>query len=136
MKIGKLPNSLLNKIVLDPINKYSIDREEVLVKPSIGEDCSALTIGDNICLLSTDPITGAVADIGKLAVHINSNDIAAGGSAACACGCGKNGRKNGWQTKRSAGRRNTENNYRCIYSGKRGKYVRFRWPYRDYRRRC
>ena len=79
MKIGKLPNSLLNKIVLDPINKYSIDREEVLVKPSIGEDCSALTIGDNICLLSTDPITGAVADIGKLAVHINSNDIAAGG---------------------------------------------------------
>ena len=44
MKIGKLPNSLLNKIVLDPINKYSIDREEVLVKPSIGEDCSALTI--------------------------------------------------------------------------------------------
>ena len=42
MKIGKLPNSLLNKIVLDPINKYSIDREEVLVKPSIGEDCSAL----------------------------------------------------------------------------------------------
>ena len=79
MKIGKLPNSLLNKIVLEPINKYSIDREEVLVKPSIGEDCSALTIGDNICLLSTDPITGAVADIGKLAVHINSNDIAAGG---------------------------------------------------------
>ena len=79
MKIGKLPNSLLNKIVLEPINKYSIDREEVLVKPSIGEDCSALTIDDNICLLSTDPITGAVADIGKLAVHINSNDIAAGG---------------------------------------------------------
>ena len=79
MKIGKLPNSLLNKIVLEPINKYSIDREEVLVKPSIGEDCSALTIDDNICLLSTDPITGSVADIGKLAVHINSNDIAAGG---------------------------------------------------------
>ena len=42
MKIGKLPNSLLNKIVLEPINKYSIDREEVLVKPSIGEDCSEL----------------------------------------------------------------------------------------------
>ena len=119
MKIGKLPNSLLNKIVLEPINKYSIDREEVLVKPSIGEDCSALTIDDNICLLSTDPITGAVADIGKLAVHINSNDIA-----------WYNGHSS--FTSNDYGRRNTENNHRCIYSGKRGKYVRFRWPYRDY----
>ena len=126
MKIGKLPNSLLNKIVLEPINKYSIDREEVLVKPSIGEDCSALTIDDNICLLSTDPITGSVADIGKLAVHINSNDIAAGGGEPIGI----------MVTSNDYRRRNTENNYRCIYSGKRGKYVRFRWSYRDYRRRC
>lgn len=126
MKIGKLPNSLLNKIVLEPINKYSIDREEVLVKPSIGEDCSALTIDDNICLLSTDPITGAVADIGKLAVHINSNDIAAGGGEPIGIMIHSSFTSNDY------GRRNTENNHRCIYSGKRGKYVRFRWSYRDY----
>ena len=127
MKIGKLPNSLLNKIVLEPINKYSIDREEVLVKPSIGEDCSALTIDDNICLLSTDPITGAVADIGKLAVHINY-----------CCRWWRAYWYNGHSsfTSNDYGRRNTENNHRCIYSGKRGKYVRFRWSYRDYRRRC
>ena len=76
MKIGKLPNSLLEKIVIEPINRHSTERKEVLLKPSVGEDCSALDLGNNICLLSTDPITGAVEDIGKLAVHINANDIA------------------------------------------------------------
>lgn len=79
MKIGKLPNSLLEKIVIDPINNHSVKRKEVILKPSIGEDCSALDLGDNICLLSTDPITGAVEDIGKLAVNINTNDIASSG---------------------------------------------------------
>lgn len=79
MKIGKLPNSLLDKIVIEPINKHSVERSEVILKPSIGEDCSALNMGDNICLLSTDPITGAVENIGKLAIHINTNDIASSG---------------------------------------------------------
>lgn len=79
MKIGKLPNSLLEKIVIEPINKHNVNRKEVLLKPSVGEDCAALNLGDNICLLSTDPITGAVADIGKIAVNINTNDIASSG---------------------------------------------------------
>lgn len=79
MNIGKLPNSMLEKIVIDPINNHNINRKEVLLKPSIGEDCAALDLGENICLLSTDPITGAVADIGKLAVNINTNDIASSG---------------------------------------------------------
>ena len=79
MNIGKLPNSLLEKIVIDPINNHSVNRKQVLLKPSIGEDCAALNLGENICLLSTDPITGAVADIGKLAVNINTNDIASSG---------------------------------------------------------
>lgn len=79
MKIGKLPNSLLEKIIIDPIVQNSAERSEVLLKPSIGEDCAALDMGENICLISTDPITGAVEDIGRLAVLINTNDIASGG---------------------------------------------------------
>lgn len=79
MKIGKLPNSLLEKIVIEPVNSHSVDRKEVILKPSIGEDCAALKLGNNICLLSTDPITGAVEDIGKLAININTNDIASSG---------------------------------------------------------
>ncbi len=79
MKIGKLPNSLLEEIVIGPIVQNSVKRSEVLLKPSVGEDCSALDMGDNISLLSTDPITGAVEDIGRLAVLINTNDIASSG---------------------------------------------------------
>lgn len=79
MKTGKLPNSLLDKIIIEPINKHSVKRSEVMLKPSIGEDCAALNMGDNICLLSTDPITGAVENIGRLAININTNDIASSG---------------------------------------------------------
>ncbi len=79
MKIGKLPNSLLNKIIIEPVNSHSPQREEVLLRPSIGEDCSALNFGEYNCIMSTDPITGAVKDIGRLAVHININDIASSG---------------------------------------------------------
>lgn len=79
MKIGKLSNSMLEKIVINPINNHSVERKEVILKPSVGEDCAALELGENICLLSTDPITGAVEDIGKLAVNINTNDIASSG---------------------------------------------------------
>ncbi len=79
MKIGKLPNSLLNKIIIEPINTNAPERKEVLLKPSVGEDCAALDFGGYNCIMSTDPITGAVKDIGKLAVHININDIASSG---------------------------------------------------------
>lgn len=79
MQTGKLPDSVLNKLIIEPIIENSVERKEVLLKPSVGEDCAAVNFGDNICIASTDPITGAVKDIGKLAVHINTNDIAAGG---------------------------------------------------------
>lgn len=79
MKIGKLPNELLDKLILAPIKKYGIRRKESLTSPSVGEDCAALKFGEDICMLSTDPITGAAKEIGALAVHINSNDIASAG---------------------------------------------------------
>ncbi len=79
MEIGKLPNSLLEKIVLDPINNNFVDRKEVILRPSVGEDCAVVDFGGKYCLISTDPITGAVEDIGRLAVYINTNDIASSG---------------------------------------------------------
>lgn len=83
MNIGKVPNTLLDSLILKPIRKFGVKRKEVLSTPSVGEDCAAIKINgsDNkdIVLLSTDPITGAVNDIGKLAVHINANDIASAG---------------------------------------------------------
>jgi len=73
MDIGKLPNNVLKEIILDKIKNK---RKEVLIRPKIGEDCSALNLSDNLCVLSTDPITGATKDIGRIAVHISCNDVA------------------------------------------------------------
>ena len=53
---------------------------DVLVHSALGEDCSVIDFGDFVCVLSTDPITGAVEDIGRLAVNISCNDIAANGA--------------------------------------------------------
>lgn len=76
MEEGKLNFEDLRKIILD--NK-TIKREEVKVRNDVGEDCSIIDFGECEAIFSTDPITGANKDIGKLAVHINCNDIASSG---------------------------------------------------------
>jgi len=76
VKIGKIPNDVLKKIIL---NKLKSNRSEVLLRPKIGEDCCAIDFGDYVCVMSSDPITGAVNEIGKLAVYISCNDIASCG---------------------------------------------------------
>lgn len=76
MVTGKVPNSILEKIVLNKIQK---NRSEVILRPGIGEDCSAVEFGDYACVLSSDPITGTAKEIGRLAVHISCNDIASCG---------------------------------------------------------
>lgn len=80
LEIGKVPVELLNKLVLDPINKNINKRQDVVVRPSTGEDCSAVDPGGEICVLSTDPITAAGSNAGYLVVHINCNDAASAGA--------------------------------------------------------
>ena len=70
---------MLDRLVLEPARKYGVKNERVLTVPSVGEDCAALKFGNEICMLSTDPITGAAENVGRLAVYINSNDIASAG---------------------------------------------------------
>ena len=72
----KLDSDLLKKIVFD---KITFRRDEVITLPGIGEDCAVIDYGDYECVLSTDPITASIEDIGKLAVHISCNDIASNG---------------------------------------------------------
>lgn len=76
MKSGKLPFDLLESKVF---SNFKFKRQEVLVRPKVGEDCSVLDFGEYLCVVSTDPITGAASEIGRLAVHISCNDIAANG---------------------------------------------------------
>lgn len=77
MEIGKLPNDVLEKIVLSNIKNK---REEVLVRAAVGEDSAIIDFGNDLCVMSTDPITGATKDIGSLAVHISCNDVSTSGA--------------------------------------------------------
>lgn len=76
MRQGKLNWDVLSDIIKD--NK-GYERDEVIVHSTIGEDCSIVDLGGYDLAISTDPITGASKGIGKLAVNINCNDIAACG---------------------------------------------------------
>ncbi len=77
MEIGKLPNDVLRKIILDRIRN---NRKEILVKPAVGEDCGAIDFENEICVITSDPITGTDSEIGTIAVHVACNDIAASGA--------------------------------------------------------
>ncbi len=76
MRIGKLSATELKERVFKNIKKR---RSEILNSPNIGDDCGIIDLGEQVCYISSDPITGAVNDIGKLAVNITCNDIATAG---------------------------------------------------------
>ncbi|MCR4694883.1 MAG: AIR synthase family protein [Pseudobutyrivibrio sp.] len=78
MNIGKLPESVLNRSVIKQLHTV---RPEVTSGPGIGEDCATVAIAeDEEFVLSTDPITGTVSDIGRLAMTISINDLASAGA--------------------------------------------------------
>ncbi len=76
MKTGKLTIEQLKKIVFPYIG---VRRPEVLVHAAIGEDSAVIDFNDQLCVISTDPITGASKDNGYLGVHVACNDVIASG---------------------------------------------------------
>jgi len=76
MKEGKIPPELLRSLIF---NNIKVKSKEILLRPEIGEDCAAIDFGSHACVLSTDPITGAVKGAGALAIHISCNDVATSG---------------------------------------------------------
>lgn len=77
MEIGKVPNELLEKLVFSNI---TYKRKEVLARPGIGEDTGVMDLGNDLCVVSTDPITGATKGLGALAIHVSCNDAATRGA--------------------------------------------------------
>ncbi len=77
MRPGKLTNEQLRESVLSCIK---CKRKEVVLMPGIGEDCGGIDFGGTVCVLSTDPITAASKDIGRLATNISCNDVASSGA--------------------------------------------------------
>ena len=78
MKVGKVSETILKRSVFKQIRTK---REEVLLGAGVGEDCAAMKLEPGeIFVLSTDPITGTVKDIGTLAIQITANDLASSGA--------------------------------------------------------
>lgn len=78
MEIGKVPENVLKRAVFKQIHHR---RPEVLLHPGVGEDCSAVEVGqDEVLVFSVDPITAASKGAGTLAVHITANDLASSGA--------------------------------------------------------
>ncbi len=82
MELGKLPpNELTQRI----FRHLTTRRAEVLLHSTLGEDSSVVDFGDQLCVVSTDPITGAASAAGWLAVHVSANDVASNGAEPVAC---------------------------------------------------
>ena len=77
MEIGKLKNEVLGDLVFSEIKPI---RNDILIRPGVGEDCTAIEFGDLACVITTDPITGSGSQLGRLAVHVCLNDIASSGA--------------------------------------------------------
>lgn len=77
MNIGKIPETILKRSVLNQIRHK---RDEVLLGPMVGEDCSMVNLNnDEVLIMSTDPITGISEDTITIGIHVTANNIASGG---------------------------------------------------------
>jgi hydrogenase maturation factor len=76
LETGKLQPALLKQIVL---SRLGIDDPRVLLGPHVGEDASVIDFGQKALVVHSDPITGAVENLGWLAVNVCANDIATRG---------------------------------------------------------
>ncbi|MBQ8185061.1 MAG: AIR synthase family protein [Lachnospiraceae bacterium] len=78
MKIGKVSETILKRAILKQIRTT---RDEVVLGAGVGEDCAVMQLEpDEVFVISTDPITGTVKDIGTLAIQITANDLASSGA--------------------------------------------------------
>ncbi|HYM68858.1 MAG TPA: AIR synthase family protein [bacterium] len=77
LPVGKVPPDLLRRFVYTHLGTR---RPDVFVRAGIGEDCASITFGDEVAVLTTDPITGAGQDLGWYAVCVATNDLAAAGA--------------------------------------------------------
>lgn len=82
MRVGKLTPKELEENVFRHLTER---RPEVRLRSGLGEDSTIFDFGGQFCVMSTDPITGAVEDAGWLAVHISANDVASNGAEPVCC---------------------------------------------------
>jgi hydrogenase maturation factor len=77
LRTGKIPTEVLVRNVFR--YKGAKDRS-VILGSSVGEDAALVSLGRDVLVLTTDPVTGTTSDVGWLAVHVNANDVACRGA--------------------------------------------------------
>lgn len=77
LAIGKLEPEILKSMIYTHLGK---EDGRVLVGPKIGEDAAIIDFGDRVLVVHSDPITGAIENIGSLAVKVSTNDVASRGA--------------------------------------------------------
>ena len=75
--IGKVAPEALAEHVLD---RTGADDADVIQGPAYGEDTAAISLGDQILVVNSDPLSLAAEEVGTLAVHVVCNDLAASGA--------------------------------------------------------
>lgn len=77
LRTGKVTQDVLRRCVL---NRLGVPSERVLRGAALGEDAPIIDMGAKVLVAKANPITGADGNIGRLAVHVNANDVAARGA--------------------------------------------------------
>lgn len=78
MKVGKISEAALCRSVLKQLKSK---REETLLSPAVGEDCSAIKLGaGEAAVLSSNPVTGHGKIYAALAIYSAVNNVAASGA--------------------------------------------------------
>jgi len=76
LSVGKLDPITLKKLIFNNLGNRD---SRVILGPNIGEDATVIDFRDKALVVHSDPITGAVENLGWLAVNVCTNDIATRG---------------------------------------------------------
>lgn len=77
MMRGKLEPEKLKNLVLPYLGAAN---PKICVPPRLGEDAAVIDLGCTYLVLASDPITGAIDNIGMYSVNVNANDVACMGA--------------------------------------------------------
>jgi len=76
LSFGKLDPKLLEQVIFGYLGSPD---PRVIIGPKMGEDAAVIDFKDKALVVHSDPITGAIENIGWLAVNVCANDIATRG---------------------------------------------------------
>jgi hydrogenase maturation factor len=76
LSVGKIDPATLKQVIFSHLGSKD---SRVLLGPSIGEDATVINFGNKALVVHSDPITGAIENIGWHAVNVCANDIATRG---------------------------------------------------------